>query len=131
MTDVKLRRLREFEWASVAQYLTYIEGVAGLVEVSSDDIYSFSVRRGVEKLHRRKQKAAGVVEENMHSLERLVGRNKDTLDVYEMDIMRTLYRQYSSTLETLNRHVVSAKKLVDIKQAGMFDREEAEDDLLF
>lgn len=121
-TNGPLRRIADFEWASVGQYLVYISSAMELKEVSSRAVISFPLTRlGPEAVLKQKRKAAKVLEGNISALERFVGERKNELGPDELVVLRGLYVQYKCNIETVREHIRSAdfyRRSVDV---SLFD----------
>lgn len=102
----KLRRLNEFEWASVAQYVIYISSLVGLEEMRADDVISFPLARlGPLKVIARKERCLDVLEGNKKLIERFVGENEPELDDDEISVLRSLYIQYRDSALVVRGHL--------------------------
>ncbi len=118
----KLKRIADFEWASVGQYLVYISSAMGLVEINSQRVLSFPLARlGPEAVLKQKKLTAKVLESNVAALERFVIARKSELGSEELVVLRGLYVQYKCNLETVKEHCKAAafyKASVDV---SLFD----------
>lgn len=128
-----LKRLNDFEWASVAQYIVYISSVVGLAEITANHVTSFSLARlGPNKLLKQKKRVLVLLEANRAGLERFVGEHKSQLDENELAVLRSLYLQHKSGIEVVKRHIVFAKECLTEAELSLFGlKENDEDDLLF
>ena len=133
MTDLKLVSISSFQWASVAQYMVYISGAAGLHEINTDHVYSFPLARmGGERLVNQKRKVSGLLSENLQSLERFAGCHKDDLEESEMSVIRGLYRQTKMWIELIEGHINTAEMYrVTERVNSLFDGGGAEDEFPF
>ena len=110
MTDLKLIPISSFQWASVAQYMVYISGAAGLYEINTDHVICFPlVRLGAERLLNQKRKVLRLLNSNLQALERFAGAHKDDLEETEMSVIRGLYRQTKMWVELVEDHVKTAE----------------------
>lgn len=106
MSSRKLRRLSEFEWASVARYILYIEGAAGLVEINSNHVNCLGLRRlGLDKLLKQKDRTLKLLLGNKEKLEAFVGRYSPELGDDERAVLRTIYIQYQRSVSTVRDHI--------------------------
>jgi hypothetical protein len=106
MSSKKLRPLADFEWASAARYIVYVSCIAGLREINSSHVNSFSLTRlGPEKLLKQKERVLLLLEGNKASIERFVGEHMSELDDNELAVLRTLYLQYRDNVETVKGHI--------------------------
>lgn len=128
-----LKRLKDFEWASVTQYIIYISSVAGLKEVNPRHVVSFPLGRlGPDKLLKQKRRVLLLLEGNKACVERFAGSCESELDENEMAVLRSIYLQYRSSIETVSRHIFLLTTCLTGTQLSILQsEEEAQDDLLF
>lgn len=133
MSGEKFRPLSDFEWASVARYIIYVSSAAGLKEINSSHVTSFSMGRlGPEVVLKQKLRVLALLKENQESIESFAGEYKDELDAAEMSVLRSLYLQYKNDIETVQAHVVFARGCIsDIKAIRFALGEEEEGDFPF
>lgn len=132
VADLKLLSISSFQWASVAQYMVYISGAAGLHEINTDHVYSFPLARlGVERLVNQKRKVLGLLSSNLQSLERFAFRCKGDLEENEMAVIRGLYRQTKTCIELAERHINTAEMYRTTERENSLFDEGAEDDFPF
>lgn len=132
MQERKLQPISAFEWASVAQYIIYISGAAGLKEVNSGDVLCLPLAKiGPEKLLSRKMRVALVLKSNLRSLEGFVGRFEDELEDNEISVIRGMYRQLRDNLETVSGHMELIEDFARTEYTGFYDQEEEKDDTPF
>lgn len=133
-TSGTLRRIADFEWASVGQYLLYISSAVGLKEISSHAVISFPLTRlGPEAVLKQKRSVARVLEWNISALERFVIARKKELGKDELVVLRGLYIQYKCNLETVKEHARSAEFYRASVDVSLFDlaEEGGEDEFPF
>lgn len=132
MPEKYLQPISAFEWASVAQYIVYISGAAGLQEVSSSHVLCLPLARmGPEKLLSQKMRVAMVLKSNLRSLEGFVGRFENELEDTEMSVIRGMYRQIRDNLETVAGHMKTIEDYARSSEKGMFEQSEEKDDAPF
>ena len=132
MQERKLQPISAFEWASVAQYVVYISGAAGLKEVNSDHVLCLPLARiGPEKLLSRKMRVALVLKSNLRSLEGFVGRFEAELEVNEISVIRGMYRQFRDNLETVSGHMEIIEDKARTEYTSFYDQGEEKDDTPF
>lgn len=124
MSDKTLLSLSSFEWASVSQYIIYISSVAGLTEVNTNEVICFPLARfGPHKMIARKEKVLAVLRENRAKLERFAARKQQELGEEEMSVLRSIYRQFSGSIDTVEGHLIVAKAYQDELDVGLFNEE--------
>jgi len=128
-----LKSLADFEWASAARYIIYVSSVAGLSEINSKHVVSFSLSRlGPGKLLRQKQRVLILLESNKQNIERFVGECKPQLGENELAILRSLYLQYKSNIETVRGHIgCIGECVVQLEEALLVVEQGRKDDYLF
>lgn len=128
-----LKRIADFEWASVAKYLMYISAAMELKEISSQRVTSFPLTRlGPERVLKQKWSVEKLLEWNISAVERFVGSRKDELGKHELVVLRGLYIQHKCNLETVKEHIRSAEFYRASVDVRLFEIEEGEEDeLLF
>lgn len=132
MGERKLIPISAFEWASVAQYIVYISGAAGLQGINSSHVLCLPLAKmGPEKLLARKMRVDFVLKSNLKGLEVFVGRFKDELEPGEISVIRGMYRQFKDNLETVNGHMKIIEDFARTEYTGLYDQEEEKDDLPF
>ncbi len=132
MQERKLQPISAFEWASVAQYVVYINGAAGLKEVNSDHVLCLPLAKiGPEKLLARKMRVALVLKSNLRSIEGFVGRFEAELEANEISVIRGMYRQFRDNLETVAGHMELIEDFARTEYTGFYDQEEEKDDTPF
>lgn len=132
MSDAKLLKLCDFEWASTARYIMYISAIAGLKEINSSHVISFSLARlGVDKLIKQKKAVLVLLEGNKRKIERFVGEHKDDLDGNEIAVLRSIYVQYSSSEVTVREHIDFAEQCMAEFEVARLDLQVEEKDDLF
>lgn len=133
MADRPLKGLADFEWASVAQYLVYIEATAKLKPLSEAQIYNFPLARlGPEKLIAQKRRTKHSIEANLSNLASFVGKFSDDMTDEEKVVLRSLYRTIKGSLETVTEHLETAKGLKKLDQLTVLaSTEDTEDELPF
>ncbi len=130
MSNEKMLSLADFEWASTARYIVYISSIANLKEINSNHVISFPLGRlGPEKLLKQKERVLFVLEGNKVSIERFVGERRSELDENELAVLRSLYMQYKSNIETVKGHIeVIGTCMVEI-ELGILQSQEKEEDV--
>lgn len=133
MTDKELKHLSDFEWASVAQYIVWVESAAGLSQINSSHVVSFPLARmGIDRLRLRLNRVETALLCNIAALERFVGERKSELTSNELAVLRTLYIQYKRNVETVKGHLEQVEACA-MSEAGELWPEEkgAQEDELF
>lgn len=129
MTEKPLMHISDFEWASVAQYLVYVAGMAGLKELGSERVNSFRLSgRAVERTIALKKGTLVLLKENMRALERFVGAYEGEMSDGEKAVIREMYRQHASSVRTVERHLAIAKSFGKASQLGFVDCGGVDDD---
>lgn len=125
--------ISSFQWASVAQYMVYISGAAGLYEINTDHVYCFPLARlGSERLVNQKRKVLGLLRSNIQSLEQFAGCHKDDLEETEMSVIRGLYRQTKMWIELVEGHISTAEVYRTTERVNsLFDGGGTEDEFPF
>lgn len=133
MSEKKLLKLADFEWASAARYIIYISSIANLKEINSNHVISFPLARmGPGKLLKQKESVLVALEGNKSSIERFVGEHKADLDPEELAVLRSLYMQYKGNAEIVRGHIgIIATCLVEIELGILQSQEVGSDDDLF
>lgn len=129
----KLKTISDYEWASVARYIVYVSACAGLIEISSDAIYSFRIgQSGPASLVRRKKRARDCLTKNMELISEFVARNDDELQDDERGVIRGMYRTQAEGWSTVEGHIAHAEAIVSMRQKsllpGCFEGEFVEDE---
>lgn len=124
-----LKRIADFEWASVGQYMVYISSAMGLKEINSQAVISFPLTRlGPEAVIKQKKTAENALKWNISALERFVVSRKKDLGKDEIVVLRGLYIQYKCNLETVKEHIRSAEFYRASVDVSLFDSAEGEED---
>ncbi len=133
LDEGSLRSLADFEWASATQYIVYISSVAGLSEINSNHVISFPLARlGPEKLLKQKHRVLVLLKGNKRSIERFVGERKSQLDENELAVLRALYVQYKSNIETVEAHISFILECIaEVELSLLNSQEKTEDDFPF
>lgn len=133
MEREELKALCDFEWASVARYLIYVSEVAGLKEVSFNDVNSFLLARlGPEKLLKRKRRALAVLLGNIAALERFAGNYEGKVGSDELAVIRGIYIQYKNSVAIVERHIAVTLSFAEMVSRDLFEEDgEDEEDQLF
>lgn len=115
VSDLVLRRMADFEWASACRYIVYLEDVAGLQPVNDTEINNFPVGRiGPKKVALRKKRALVTLEKNISSLSAFAGRHEAEFEPGELVVMRSMYGQIKVAIETVKGHIVAAEALARV-----------------
>lgn len=135
MSSSETNSLSSYEWASAAQYIQYVSRVAGLEEINSDHINSFSLsRHGPDFLIARKNRTLASLLTNMVALEQFVTCVEGHRKSDELAIIRTMYVQFRRACEKVEEHIGKIKAYERTRQVAFEDfiREENErDDIPF
>lgn len=132
MSQKKLKGIGSFEWASAAAYQTYISSQAGLQEISSIEVYSFSIGGcGVDKLIAKKVRLLALIMGNMQSLDQFVKEHAEALGETELVYIRSLYGQLMRYKEFADRHLAAARSIQKTVQLSLGDEEGPEDEIPF
>ncbi len=122
MADRKLKRISDFEWASVTQYLVYIASAAKLEEINSDHVNSFPLARlGAGLMALRKKRVLVKLRGNKEKLERFAGEFKGELGESEISVLRSLYVQYKRDIDTVEKHIRVVELYKEEFVNSMFD----------
>lgn len=128
-------RLSDYEWSSLAHYISYVEIVTGMTQVNTGVLYSFKAgKRGFPGLAKRKAKAMAVLGENRRLLCVWVDLHRSELDNEELVVLRSMYRQISEAIDMVSEHEKRALELAKFIQLDAMDIVESEgenDDQLF
>lgn len=121
--------MSDFEWATVAQYLSYIEMATDMVQVSTDAIYSFRVgKRGFPALERKKRVTKAVLEENRRVLCIWVDQKRGELSVNELVVLRSMYNTITGAIAIVSEHQSRAAELARFAQSSAFPQSPEEDE---
>lgn len=133
MSDKKLLSLSDFEWASTARYIVYISSMANLKEINSNHVISFPLGKlGPDKLMRRKDRTLSVLKGNLSSIAAFVGEHQHELGDTELAVLRSVYLQYKSNIETVTAHMeVIGTLLIEVELGIIQAQEVSDDDALF
>lgn len=115
MNRTKFKTMADLSFLSVPAFLHYVEGAAGLEEVSTHAIFSFRITsKGVTELVKRKKSLLFKLKVNNEKLSRwVVGANYQK-DSSEMVILRSLYLTTRASIEMVEGHIETAERLVDV-----------------
>ncbi len=119
-----LRPMSDFEWASVAQYVTYISGVAKLVEINLNQVNSFALARvGPDVFIKIKRRVLAALKANKKRLEIFVADHLEELNASEKSVLRTMYLQIRDCEQTVERHIRMAEWYGDISNDALLFEE--------
>lgn len=118
------KRLADFEWASVAVYLAWLERFLGLKEINMSNIYSLRVEPGkVSQAIDRKRQIFFTVQVNMGKIEQFVRDYKVDLSDEEMVAIRGEYRGMLGMKEIIKEQIQKMHGLEEYYQLEIFDKE--------
>lgn len=128
----ELKRVSDFEWASVGQYMAWLELNLKLHDINSNHVFSFPLATlGPLRLARRKSKTRTLLVDNMAKLERFVGSNKGELGEGELVVIRSVYRTLAQHAIMCREHEQQANRIGNL-YAHSFDLlGETDEDELF
>lgn len=133
MTEIKIRPLADFEWASVTLYIVYISGVMGLSEINCNHVNSFPLARiGPDKLLKQKERTLALLKGNKSKIERFVGERKSELEEGEISVLRSMYMQIGGLIDLVERHIGATEMyMADYAETLLDALEEVENEPLF
>ncbi len=128
----KMKHVRDFEYASVACYIVWLEFNLGLKDFNHDHVNSCALGRvSPARIVKRKRKLIALMLGNMKKLEVFAGKYEGELEDGEMVVLRSMYRQLKTSIETCNDHIRTAKLVAAMGQLSMDQSEGEEDEPLF
>lgn len=128
MSDVGLLKpLSAFEWASVSRYIVYISSVAGLKEINTNHVISFSLTRlGVKGLVRQKERVLLQLRKNMGGLECFAEEHRGELEKEEISVLRSMYVQIRGSIAIVEGHIRMAERYANVVDDGLLLEGETE-----
>lgn len=110
-----MKGLKDFEWASVTRYISYIDQLLGLDSVSGGDVYSFRVdKSGVEGLEKRKLAVMDKLSRNNEKIGNLVSRTGDSIGEEEKVALRSMYRSNLEAIKVVEQQVIRLKRMTQM-----------------
>ncbi len=128
-----VRKLADFEWASVGRYIQYVSVNANLMDINLASVHSFRIVDGnIKYLVTQKRALCWRLEENLRRLVTWVGAHADSLEVQEKEVLRSVYRDIGSALASTKEHLAVAERLLrDQEEMSDLFGEGGQDDLPF
>lgn len=123
-----LCRMSDFEWASAARYMVWLEVNAGVKQVNYDRVYSFRIEGGgIAGLLASKKRLLSEAKGNMAAIEAFAGEHRESLRSEELVVLRSLYCTCKAAIGTLNEQLQRAEAMNGAQKEGLFGKEEEQE----
>lgn len=120
-----LKRMSDFEWASAARYMAWLELNLGIEQVDFGKVYSFRIGNGgITCLRETKKRQLSKVKIGIATIEAFAGLNKEELAPEELVVLRSMYCTYRAAIDTINEQLQRVEVMAKAKEASIFSQEE-------
>ena len=122
-------KMCDFEWASAARYMAWLEVNVGIEQVNYSQVFSFRIgRAGVAGLKAQKRRQLSKVYVSKAAVEAFAGEHKGALSNEELVVLRSLYHTYNAAIETLKRQLERLEVMARIQVDSLLREEGGQED---